>query len=85
MSEFKRISNDEKYKRIGLNVAYQRKLKKLTQIQLAERIGISRTHMSNIEAPNMVTPISLEVIFKIADTLEISVDTLFKLGVGGEE
>ncbi len=78
MSEFKMISNDEKYKRIGLNVAYQRKLKKLTQIQLAERIGISRTHMSNIEAPNMVTPISLEVIFSIADTLEIPVDTIFR-------
>lgn len=78
MSEFKMISNDEKYKRVGLNVAYQRKLKALTQIQLAERIGISRTHMSNIEAPNMVTPISLEVIFSIADTLEIPVDTLFR-------
>ncbi len=78
MSEFKMISNDEKYKRIGLNIACQRKLKKLTQIQLAERIGISRTHMSNIEAPNMVTPISLEVIFGIADTLEIPVDALFK-------
>lgn len=78
MSEFKRISNGEKYNRIGLNIAYQRKLKKLTQIQLSERIGISRTHMSNIEAPNMVTPISLEVIFNIADALEISVKTLFK-------
>lgn len=78
MSEFKRISNGEKYNRIGLNIAYQRKLKKLTQIQLSERIGISRTHMSNIEAPNMVTPISLEVIFNIADALEISVETLFK-------
>lgn len=78
MSEFKRITNSEKYNRIGLNIAYQRKLKKLTQIQLAELIGISRTHMSNIEAPNMITPISLEVIFNIADALEISVDTLFR-------
>lgn len=78
MTDLKKISNEEKYKRIGLNVAYQRKLKKLTQIQLAEKIGISRTHMSNIEAPNMITPISLEVIFNIADTLEIPVETLFK-------
>lgn len=78
MSEFTKISNDEKYYRIGLNIAYHRKLKKLTQMQLAEKINISRTHMSNIEAPNMLTPISLEVIFNIADTLEIPVDTLFK-------
>lgn len=78
MSEFKKLSNDEKLNRIGLNIAYQRKLKRLTQIQLAELIGISRTHISNIEAPNMTTPISLEVIFNIADALEIPVEKLFK-------
>lgn len=72
-----KIDNAEKYCRIGLNIAYQRKLKKLTQIQLAEMVGISRTHMSNIEAPNMVTPISLEVVFNIADALEIPVELLF--------
>lgn len=75
---FIKITNEEKYNRIGLNIAYQRKLKKLTQIQLAEMVGISRTHMSNIEAPNMTTPISLEVIFNIADALTIPVDVLFK-------
>ncbi len=78
MSKFIKITNAEKYNRIGLNIAYQRKLKKFTQLQLAELIGISRTHMSNIEAPNMVTPISLEVLFNIADALEIPVDILFK-------
>ena len=51
--------HSEKYIRIGLNISLQRKLKKMTQIELAEKIGISRTHMSNIEAPNMVTPVSL--------------------------
>ena len=78
MAEFKKIPNDEKYNRIGFNIAYQRKLKKLTQTQLAELVNISRTHISNIEAPNMVTPISLELAFNIADALEISVDTIFK-------
>lgn len=78
MINFVKLSNEEKYKRIGLNIAYQRKIKKLTQIQLSEIVGISRTHMSNIEAPNMITPISLEVIFNIADVLEIPVETLFK-------
>lgn len=78
MPEFKKIANDEKYNRIGLNIAYQRKLKKLTQAQLADLVGISRTHISNIEAPNMITPISLELAFNIADVLEIPVETLFK-------
>ncbi len=78
MSDYIKISNEEKYYRIGLNISYQRKLKHLTQLQLAEKVGISRTHMSNIEAPNILTPVSLEVIFNIADALEISVDTLFR-------
>lgn len=77
--DFLRITNNEKYQRVGLNIAYQRKLKNITQVQLAEKIGVSRTHMSNIEAPNMITSISLEVIFNIADVLEIPVDILFKV------
>lgn len=71
--------HSKKYIRIGLNISLQRKLKKMTQIELAEKIGISRTHMSNIEAPNMVTPVSLEVIFDICDVLDISPEVLFKI------
>lgn len=66
----------EEYKKIGLNIAYHRKLKGLTQLELAEAINISRTHMSNIEAPNMPTSISLETLLDIADTLEIPAKTL---------
>ncbi len=66
----------QQYKMIGLNIAYYRKLKGLTQLQLAERISISRTHMSNIEAPNMHTSISLETLLDIADVLEIPVASL---------
>ncbi|MDD3252123.1 MAG: helix-turn-helix transcriptional regulator [Lachnospiraceae bacterium] len=60
------------YRIIGLNIAYYRKLRGLTQLQLAERIDISRTHMSNIEAPNMPTSVSLEVLLLIAKELQIS-------------
>lgn len=69
----------DKYIRLGLNISLQRKLHNMTQIQLAEAINISRTHMSNIEAPNMVTPVSLEVIFDIADVLNIKPELLFKM------
>ena len=72
------IKHMELYKRIGLNIALQRKLHNMTQIQLAEAVNISRTHMSNIEAPNMITPMSLEVIFDIAEALNVSPDVLFK-------
>ena len=66
----------QQYKMIGLNIAYYRKLKGLTQLQLAEQINISRTHMSNIEAPNMPTSISLDTLLDIADILEIPVSNL---------
>ena len=67
----------QEYKMIGLNIAYYRKLKGLTQLQLAEQINVSRTHMSNIEAPNMQTSISLEKLFDIADVLEIPISNFF--------
>lgn len=66
----------QEYKMIGLNIAYYRKLKGITQLQLSEQINISRTHMSNIEAPNMPTSISLDTLFDIADALEVPVASL---------
>ena len=66
---------EDKYKQnfkiIGLNIAYYRKLKGLSQMQLAEKANISRTHHSNIEAPNMPTSISLETLFDIAEILDV--------------
>lgn len=62
---------DNYYKQIGLNIAYYRKIRNLNQLQLAEKIDISRTHLSNIEAPNVPTSISLETLFRIADALDI--------------
>lgn len=65
------MNQNENFRFIGLNIAYYRKLRGLSQIQLAERINISRTHLSNIEAPNANTSISLEVLFSIANELNI--------------
>ncbi len=69
--------HSEKYIRLGLNIAYYRKLNGLTQLQLAEAVNISRTHMSNIEAPNVLTSVSLDKLFEIAEVLEIPVYKLF--------
>jgi len=68
--------HEQQYKMIGLNIAYYRKLAGLSQLQLAESAGISRTHMSNIEAPNMPTSISLETLMDIADTLGVEASAL---------
>lgn len=66
------------YRQLGLTIAYYRKLRGYTQLQLAEYTNLSRTHISNLEAPNMPTSISLDSLFEIADVLEIEVSKLFE-------
>lgn len=73
----KKDKHSDEYIRLGLNIAYYRKLKGMTQIQLAEEVHISRTHMSNIEAPNIPTSVSLDVLFDIAEVLEIPIHKFF--------
>ena len=71
------LDHSERYTKLGLIIAYYRKLRGLTQMQLAELIDVSRTHLSNIEAPNIPTSISLDTLFHIADALEIPVYYFF--------
>lgn len=66
----------EEYQKLGLNIAYYRKERGLSQMQLADKIDISRTHMSRIE--NNDCAVSLDVIFSVADVLEIPVAKLFE-------
>lgn len=67
---------EQQHKMIGLNIAYYRKLKGLSQLQLAEKVGLSRTHISNIEAPNMSTSISLDTLLDLANVLDIPAQKL---------
>ena len=66
----------EEYTKLGLNKSYYRKLRKMSQITLAEKVEISRTHMSRIE--NCDCPPSLDVVFSIAKALDIEVHKLFE-------
>ena len=59
------------YASLGLNIAFYRKRAGLTQEQLADRAGISRAYLSIIEAPNTIRPCSLEILFSIADALNV--------------
>lgn len=72
--DYKRINE---FRLLGLTIAYYRKLPGLTQAELAEATNLSRTHISNIEAPNGKTSISLNKLFDIADVLEVPVKDLF--------
>lgn len=72
--DYKRLNN---FRLLGLTIAYYRKARGLTQQELAEAINISRTHMSNIEAPKGKTSISLNKLFDIAEALDVPVKDLF--------
>jgi transcriptional regulator with XRE-family HTH domain len=65
----------EEYRKLGLNISYYRKERGLSQIQLADKVEISRTHMSRIE--NNDCAVSLDVIFGISKALDIPVVKLF--------
>ena len=59
-------------------IGYYRKRRGLSQEQLAEMLEISRQHLAAIEAPNMDRGLSLELMFRIADALEIEPHLLIK-------
>lgn len=63
--------NRDRYIELGLTIAALRKMKGLSQEQLAEKAGLSRSYLSAIEAPNIVRSFSLEILYNIADALEI--------------
>ena len=80
MSNSKPVSfeNKDKYVELGLNIAFYRKHAGLTQEELAERAGISRSHLSAIEAPNVIRPFSLEILFNIATALGVKTCSLLE-------
>ena len=65
----------EKFKKLGLNIAYYRKEKGLSQMALADAVDISRTHMSRIETADCA--VSLDVVFEICDVLNVSPSKMF--------
>ena len=70
----------EKFRVLGLKIAYYRKLRGLTQEQLAEAIGRSVSFVSRVEANNSsrVKGVSLETLFLIAERLDIPASKLFE-------
>ena len=72
------FDNSIKYRDIGFAVSYYRKLRKMTQADLAKAVGISRQHMGAVEAPNMDRAVSLDLLLNIATVLEIEPYVLLK-------
>ena len=69
-------SFEKDYKLIGLNISYYRRLRGLTQTQLAEKIHISPSYLSKIECGNYHKSVSLTTIIAIAYGLDVTIDKL---------
>ena len=61
----------DKYRSLGLKISYYRKLKGLTQEQLAEKIEKDTSFLGSVEAPNINRTVSLDTLFDIAKVLDV--------------
>lgn len=67
-----------RYIEIGLKIAYYRKLRELTQEQLADLVGCDPKYLSRIETSSAPQALSLDLLFSIADVLKIPPYKLLK-------
>lgn len=70
------LKHGERYKNIGIKISKYRIKRGLTQEQLANKVGVSYSYITQIEAPNVVKKMSLEVLYDIADVLKIDIKDL---------
>jgi len=67
----------EQYREIGRKIAFYRNLRGLSQEDLAEKIEVSVSHISKIEAPQANTSLSLDMLYLIAEGLDIDIAAFF--------
>lgn len=66
------FKNRDRFIQLGIAISSLRKLRGMSQEKLAEKANISRSLLSVIEAPNATNSFSLEVLYDIADALEVT-------------
>lgn len=69
---------ETQYKKIGAKIAYYRKLQSMTQVNLAERIGITSGYLSQIERGVDTLGVPLSTYMRISDALGVSFQDLLK-------
>lgn len=62
-------NSEERLILLGKQIQTQRKLKKISQLNLSVKLGITREHLSKIERG--ATYPSVKILFQIADILRI--------------
>ena len=79
------FKNRDRFIQLGIAISSLRKMRGMSQEQLAEKANISRSHLSAIEAPNMVRAFSMEAFLNIADALEVAPGDLLNMTVIPDE
>lgn len=74
----------EKLIALGLNIAYYRKLRLLTQEKLAEKAGVSLSTIRKLENPNMFAGVTFEKICRLATALGVTESELLDFRVLGK-
>ncbi len=70
------FSNRDRFINLGLVISLMRKKQGLSQKELAEKANISRSTLSAIEAANLVRPMQVDTLFRIADALDVKAGDL---------
>lgn len=69
------FSENKKLYQLGRNIAKIRKIRHLTQNQLAEMLDISREHLAKIETAKR--GVSINLLFQLSETLNVSEKEFF--------
>ncbi|MBP3634152.1 MAG: helix-turn-helix transcriptional regulator [Oscillospiraceae bacterium] len=75
------FKNRDRFLQLGIAIGALRKMRGMSQEELAEKANMSRSFLSSIEAPGVVRPFSLEVFFNIADALQVDPADLINASV----
>ena len=64
---------------IGLRIAYFRRVRNMTQAELAARLSINKNYLSHIECGNANKAISLPLLIRISKALNVKLSVLVDL------
>lgn len=70
---------DGNLKEVGARIKAARKKRGIRQTDLAEKLNISPSHMSNIETGD--TNYGVDILMRITETLQVSADELLRTNV----
>lgn len=70
--------NSTRFIQIGLNITALREARGMSREELAERASVSGSLIRSIEDPETVKSFSMEVLYSIADALDINPSVLLE-------